>query len=40
MNEKGIDEILFLSRQPKARDFKIYCNVLFPYFRQQLAKKI
>ena len=41
VNEKGIDEILFLSRQPKARDFKIYCcNVLFPYFRQQLAKKV
>lgn len=40
VNEKGIDEILFLSRQPKTRDFKKYCcNVLFPCFRQQLAKK-
>ena len=33
VNEEGIYEILFVSRQPKGKEFKKHCcNVLFPYF--------
>ena len=34
-------EILFLSRQPKAKDFRRHCyNVFFPHVWQKLTKKI
>ena len=40
VNGKGMYEIVFISQQPKAKDFrKHFCNVLFPHFRQQLAKE-
>ena len=33
--------ILFLSQQPKAKDFRRHCyNVFFPHVWQQLTKKI
>lgn len=40
VNKEGTYEIVFKSQQPKAKDFrKHFCNVLFPHFRQQLAKE-
>ena len=34
-------EIVFLSQQPKAKDFRRHCcNVLFPHVQQQLTNKM
>ena len=34
-------ELLFLSQQPKAKDFRRHCyNVIFPQIRQQLTNKM
>ena len=41
INEEGMHELLFSRQQPKAIEFRIHCcNVFFPYFWQQLKKKI
>ena len=41
INEERMKEIVFSSQQPKAKDHRGHCcNVLFPYFRQQLTNKI
>ena len=41
INEEGMYELLFLSQQPKAKDFRRHCcNVLFPHVRQQLTNKM
>ena len=41
ISEKGMDEIVFSSQQPKAKDFRRQCcNVLFPHVLQQLTNKM
>ena len=41
INEEGMYEVLFSSRQPKAKDLRRHCrNVLFPHVRQQLGDKL
>ena len=41
VSEEGMYELLFLSQQSKARDFRKHCfNVLFPHVQQQLTNKM
>ena len=41
INEDGMYEIVFSSRQPKAKDFRRHCcNVLIPHVWQQLTNKM
>ena len=41
ITEEGMYELLFSSRQPKAKDFRRQCyNVLFPHVRQQPIDKL
>ena len=40
-NEEEMHEIVFSSKQPKAKEFRRHCcNVLFPHFWQQLTNKM
>ena len=40
-NEEEMHEIVFSSKQPKAKEFRRHCcNVLFPHVRQQLTNKM